>query len=215
MFSTSDIPTLQPKLAIAIIAGGQGKRMGGVNKGLMIWQGQPIIFHLLNWVNAELKNLHLPKLEYEVLIISNDHHPDYQAVMAQFDFPIQLVSDRFSGFLGPLAGIDAAFTNSQADWLQILPSDCPSPPPGLVKQLLDAQQADVLLTIPQDAERIQPLFSQIHRSLWPSVINALQTDKLALYRWMQQQPHQEVPLTGFAGAISNLNTLQSIEQELT
>lgn len=207
--------TPQSKLAIAIIAGGQGKRMGGVNKGLIEWQGQPIITHLLNWVSVEIQNLKLPKPEYEVLIISNDHQVDYQNIMAQFDFPIQLVIDRFSGFLGPLAGIDAAFANSKAPWLQILPCDCPTPPPGLVKQLLEAQQLGVSLTIPQDTERTQPLFSQIHRSLWPSVINALETNKLALYRWMQQQPHQEITLTDFIGTFSNFNTLKSIEQEPT
>ena len=40
LFNTSHI-------SIVILAGGRGSRVAGIDKGLMLWQGKPLIEHIL------------------------------------------------------------------------------------------------------------------------------------------------------------------------
>ncbi|MBI3187315.1 MAG: NTP transferase domain-containing protein, partial [Gammaproteobacteria bacterium] len=55
-------------ITIVILAGGRGSRIGGIDKGLMLWQGKPLIEHILQV---------LPKTS-PILINANRHLEQYQ-----------------------------------------------------------------------------------------------------------------------------------------
>ena len=78
---------------LIILAGGQGQRMGGADKGLVEVDGKPLVAHLLD-------NL-LPR-PTRIVISANRNADRYQA------WADQVVADRRDGFLGPLAGLEAA-----------------------------------------------------------------------------------------------------------
>ncbi|HEN8709542.1 TPA: NTP transferase domain-containing protein, partial [Pseudomonas putida] len=40
------MPDALPPCSILILAGGRGQRMGGRDKGLVDWQGEPLIAHV-------------------------------------------------------------------------------------------------------------------------------------------------------------------------
>ena len=75
--------------SILLLAGGRGQRMGGQDKGLVTWQGQPLI--------AYAQRVARPLTDD--LIISCNRNPDQYARFAD-----QLVSDGNDDFAGPLAG---------------------------------------------------------------------------------------------------------------
>ncbi|MCD5993568.1 molybdenum cofactor guanylyltransferase MobA [Pseudomonas sp. CDFA 602] len=99
-----------PPCSILLLAGGRGQRMGGRDKGLIEWQGEPMIQHLHR----------LTRPMTDDLIISCNRNLDHYARYAD-----RLVQDDDSDFNGPLAGIRAALPLARHDWLLILPCDAP------------------------------------------------------------------------------------------
>ena len=119
-FDSSPLPC-----SILLLAGGRGQRMGGQDKGLLEWQGQPLIAHL--------QRLARP-LTDDLIISCNRNHERY-AVYAD-----QLVSDDSPDFPGPLAGIRAGLAAARHEHLLILPCDVPNIDVGLLTELRETAQ---------------------------------------------------------------------------
>lgn len=105
-----NISTALPPCSILLLAGGQGQRMGGRDKGLVEWNGEPLIAHL-HRVTRPLT---------DDLIVSCNRNQETYARYAD-----QLVQDTDTDFAGPLAGIRTALPKARHDWLLILPCDVP------------------------------------------------------------------------------------------
>ena len=104
-----------------ILAGGLARRMDGQNKGLAIYNSQPMIASIANALSPHVRQL---------LINCNRD----SAEISQFcDLT---VPDVITGFQGPLAGIHALLTASDADY--VLVSSCDTP-------LLDDRYARTML----------------------------------------------------------------------
>lgn len=111
----------------AILAGGQGRRMGGADKALLPLAGRPLIAYALDRLEPQV----------ERLAISANGDP---ARLARFGLPVLPDGD---GSQGPLSGLLAAL-----DWaaplgathLVTAPVDAPFLPPDLVPCLLLAAE---------------------------------------------------------------------------
>ncbi len=99
-----------PLCSILLLAGGRGQRMGGQDKGLVEWQGEPLIAHLQRKVRALTDDL----------IISCNRNRERYALFAD-----QLVVDDQDDFPGPLAGIRAGLKAARHSHLLVLPCDVP------------------------------------------------------------------------------------------
>ncbi|WP_328187484.1 molybdenum cofactor guanylyltransferase MobA [Marinobacter sp. OP 3.4] len=116
-----------PRIAGLILAGGEGRRMGGVDKGLVDWRGRPLVA----WVLDALAPVVSP-----VWISANRSRGHYQ------HYSPRLVSDpeefRWQGPLaGLLAGLRAA-AEEGADAVLVSPCDTPNVTPELFLELLNA-----------------------------------------------------------------------------
>ncbi|PTT75762.1 molybdenum cofactor guanylyltransferase MobA, partial [Pelomonas sp. HMWF004] len=110
-----------------VLAGGRGARMGGLDKGLQLLAGQPLVAHVL----ARLAPQAAP------LLISANRHLD---TYAAFGHPV-LPDPPGLNFAGPLAGMLAGLNTLPADaWLLTAPCDCPHLPADLAARLLAAAQ---------------------------------------------------------------------------
>ncbi len=107
--------------SILLLAGGRGQRMGGQDKGLVTWQGQPLI--------AYVQRVARPLTDD--LIISCNRNPDQYARFAD-----QLVSDGNDDFAGPLAGIRPGLAAARHSHLLVLPCDVPNIDRDLLLALL-------------------------------------------------------------------------------
>lgn len=101
--------TLAP-CSILLLAGGQGQRMGGRDKGLIAWRGAPLIEHLQR----------LTRPLTDDLIISCNRNQEQYAALAD-----QLVQDDQSDFPGPFAGIRAGLAVARHEILLVMPCDTP------------------------------------------------------------------------------------------
>jgi molybdopterin-guanine dinucleotide biosynthesis protein A len=112
-----DLP-LSP-CSVLLLAGGRGQRMGGRDKGLVLWHGQPLIAHLQALVRP---------LGDDLIISCNRNQAQYA------DYADRLVGDDSDDFPGPLAGIRAGLAVARHSHLLVLPCDVP----GLDETLLHA-----------------------------------------------------------------------------
>lgn len=117
--------TLAP-CSILLLAGGQGQRMGGRDKGLIEWRGEALIRHLQR----------LTRPLTDDLIISCNRNREQYAPLAD-----QLVQDDQSDFPGPYAGIRAGLAVARHEFLLVMPCDTPQLDVGLLQGLRHAAAA--------------------------------------------------------------------------
>jgi len=123
-------------VALVILAGGGGRRLGGVDKPLLAMpDGRPLLAHALD---------RLRPWPGPLLISANGDPARFMA----FEAPV-LVDDLFEADgtpAGPLAGLLAAMRwlnthRADVNWLVSLPGDIPRPPPDLLARLRRARDA--------------------------------------------------------------------------
>ena len=157
-----------------VLAGGQGSRMGGVDKGLQSWQGRPLVAHVLDGLRPQVSRL---------LISANRHLDDYAA----FGHAV-LADPPGLAFAGPLAGMLAALQTLPDDtWLLTAPCDTPQPPTDLAARLLEAAGPHGLAFA--HASREHPTHALLHTRLRDTLARHLHGGGRAVLRWMREQPH--------------------------
>ncbi|MFN4235651.1 MAG: molybdenum cofactor guanylyltransferase MobA [Vogesella sp.] len=126
-----------------ILAGGEGRRMGGVDKGLQRLCGQPLYRHVLQAL--------LPQVGW--LAISANRHLDDYAASGQ---PVWLDAPHWQG-MGPLAALATAAASlpPAVTLLQTAPCDTPLLPADLVSRLAQAL-GDADAAMPVTAHGPQP-----------------------------------------------------------
>lgn len=146
------------RVVAVVLAGGQGRRMGGADKGLLDYQGRPLI----EWVLAALT----PQVD-ELVISANRNLETYAA------YGHRVLPDTLPDFPGPLAGVLAALQAVSADWLMVVPCDTPHLPTDLVLRLLGAAQLESMpLAVAADDARV-------HHTCF--IVRTDQRDKLAAF----------------------------------
>ena len=114
-----------------ILAGGQGRRMGGVDKGLRELRGKPMVAWVLERFAPQVG---------EVLINANQNCEIYAR------FGHRVIADAIGGFAGPLAGLQRGLSEARHPLVATVPCDSPFLPADLVSRLnaaLQTQQAQL------------------------------------------------------------------------
>ena len=184
------MPTNTQNITAVILAGGQGSRFGGVDKGLAELNKIPLVQHLINRIQPQVA---------EIIISANRNLKAY----GQFGFPVY--EDELTDFAGPLAGILKGLQQCQSEWLLIVPADSPFIPNDIAQQLINNIR-DNKIAIPHDGKHLQPTFSLIHKSAETSLKQFLEKGERKTRVWMQQQPHIIVDFSDQANAFININT---------
>ena len=184
------------RVAAVILAGGQGSRMGGADKGLVVYRGRPLV----EWALAVLR----PQVD-EIVISANRNLDTYAA----YGHPV--LPDTLPDYPGPLAGVLAALQTVKADWLVVAPCDSPHLPADLVARLLDAaRQAQVPLAVAADEART-------HHSCF--IVRTDQRDKLAAFlargeravrHWQAGLPYTSVVFD--AAGFANFNQVGDVQR---
>ncbi|MEO8803561.1 MAG: molybdenum cofactor guanylyltransferase MobA [Rudaea sp.] len=169
-----------------ILAGGEGRRVGGRDKGLLHLAGRPLIAHVIAALRQQVETS---------VICANRNANEY----AQF---APVIADAAPGFRGPLAGIAKALQTCSTPWLLTVPVDCPQPPVDLARRLL---AADARAAVAHDGRGRQPLFA-LYRC--DDVIAATVERDLdsGVWQWQDKLGAVNIDFSDLAGAFHNLNT---------
>ena len=177
-------------ITAVILAGGQGSRLSGLDKGLIELNKIPLIQHLIQRIQPQVP---------EIVISANRNIETYEKL------GFAVYTDDINDFAGPLAGILKALQQCQSEWLLVVPADSPFIPHDLALRLSQNIQ-DNKIAIPHDGKYLQPTFALIHKSLAASLEAFLQQGERKARVWMQQQAHTIVDFSDQEHAFININT---------
>jgi len=179
-----------------ILAGGLGRRMGGVDKGLKPLRGKPMVA----WVIERF----LPQVD-EVLINANQNLQTYES------FGYRVIPDAIGGYAGPLAGLQRALTEARHDLVATVPCDSPFLPVDVVTRLhraLEAHSTD--LAVARTGDQPHPVFCLCRKALLPNLTAFLESGGRKIDAWYAALKVVEVGFDDEAEAFSNINTLDEL-----
>jgi molybdopterin-guanine dinucleotide biosynthesis protein A len=175
-----------------VLAGGLGRRMGGVDKGLQPLRGKPMVA----WVVERFE----PQVE-ELLINANQNAETYAR------FGARVVPDEIGGFAGPLAGLHRGLTEARFDLVATVPCDSPFLPEDLVSRLRAALEAGgAELAVARTGDQPHPVFCLCRRSVLPGLTSFLASGGRKIDAWYSALKVAEVAFDDEAQAFSNINT---------
>lgn len=186
------------RIDAVILAGGMARRMGGNDKGLVELLDQPMIKHAIDRIKPQVK---------EIMINANRNQSRYA------DFGYSVFSDEDSGYLGPLAGMITAMGKTQADYLLVVPCDCPLLPLDLVERMLtQIESEDAELAVASDGKREQPVVLLLKPSLRNSMKQFLDKGERKIDFWYAKHHYVVTDFSDQANAFVNVNTPEQKQQ---
>ena len=184
------------KISGVILAGGLGRRMGGVDKGLQLLDGRPMV----GWVIERLA----PQID-ELRINTNQNRAAYES----FGYPV--FADDVPDFAGPLAGLHAALQRASHPLVVTAPCDSPFLPDDLVVRLyagLTEKGAD--LAVARTFEQVHPVFCLCRRELLAGLADYLAGGGRRVDRWHSSLNVAIVSFDDEAEAFRNINTADEL-----
>lgn len=118
-----------PLTDLVILAGGQARRMNGVNKLLQTFDDQMQLLKIYNTFKGQVG---------KVWINSHRDTRLYQQIIPN----IQCYADDQAGFLGPLMGMKSAWSHVQANYVLFIPCDVTYIPTKVLQTLHDTLLQD-------------------------------------------------------------------------
>ncbi len=181
-----------PGVTGVILAGGMGRRMGGVDKGLVVLDGKPMVEHVL----ARLA----PQVD-AILINANQNLDRYGGL------GVPVVPDAIPGFAGPLAGLDAALAAATTEFVVTVPCDSPFLPDDLVARLMaDLVGRQAELAVARTFDQPHPVFALVRRRVHAHLASFLAGGGRKIDAWYATLATVETAFDDEAEAFRNINT---------
>ena len=179
-----------------VLAGGKGRRMGGVDKGLQLFRGRTLIDLVLERMQPQVT---------EILINANQNRERYEA------YGYDVIGDLFSGHAGPLAGLHSALTAASHDLVLTVPCDSPFLPNDLAERLGTARRTESAdIAVARTGHQAHPVFCLVQRKLLPHLTSFLDDGGRKIDAWYADLNVVEVAFDDQPEAFANFNTLEEM-----
>jgi len=189
--NSSSASTASAVVTGLVLAGGLGRRMGGLDKGLVPLAGRPMVEHVLAVLRPQVR---------EVWINANRNQDRYGA----YGHPV--IEDSVAGFLGPLAGVLSALQRLETGFLLTVPCDAPLLAPDLASRLYDAcVSTDADLAVASDGTRQHPVFLLLRADLTPTLAGYLDGGGRKIDTWFAQVRTVDVSFADQPETFVNVN----------
>lgn len=186
-----------PFITGVILAGGRGSRMGGQDKGLIMWQQQPLYLHVLQRLKPQVTT---------VWINANRNFAAYQ----QSGVPV--IADTLPDFPGPLAGMLAALKLAKTEWVVFTSCDTPQLPDNLVRHLWQSKGTSPAVWA-RSEERDHPALALLHRDLAEQLQQYLERGERRVLLFLQQVGGHAVLFSNAGEAFNNINSPEDLKNE--
>ncbi|MBT3195487.1 MAG: molybdenum cofactor guanylyltransferase [Candidatus Ruthia sp.] len=176
-----------------ILSGGRATRMGGQNKGLILFKDKPLISYVTNVVSENVNS---------ILVSANKNLDLYQEFGT-------VIADDLADFQGPLAGISKAMHFANTPYLLVLPCDGPFVSSLLLERLIQSmQQNEVDICVASNGDKIHPTYSLINITLKDNLDKFLQTGGRKFGLWLENNNALKVDFSDQPDIFINLNSPQ-------
>ena len=180
-----------------LLAGGQARRMGGNDKGLLPLNGRP----LAAWGLERLA----PQVD-EALISANRNQAQYEKLGAS------VISDSIDGFVGPLAGFVSGLQQAKNQWIVTAPCDSPFLAEDYVERMIATMsKQSVDAVVAHDGNRLQPVFILINCRLREGLFQFLESDQRKIDLWLDQTNWCMTDFSDCPDMFLNANTPEELE----
>ncbi len=184
---------MRPLITGLVLAGGQGSRLGGRDKGLVEVAGRPLIAHVLARFAPQVDSL---------LVNANRNLDTY----AGYGHPV--VVDTHADYPGPLAGIASGLGHCRSPLLAVAPCDTPFLPTDLVARLYAALTLHAAeIAVARVAGEMQPVFALMRATLGPALTGFLRGNRRKILAWYEEHRLAVADFEDPAG-FRNLNTAE-------
>ena len=175
-----------------VLAGGQGRRMGGVDKGLVAFRGAPMVAAVIARLAPQVG---------AIVVNANQNADAYAA------FGHRVVPDAVGGFAGPLAGLHAGLAAVTTRYAVTVPCDSPFLPHDLVARLgADLEAHDAELAVARTFDQPHPVFALVRADVRPNLEAFLAEGGRKIDAWYAALRVVEVAFDDEADAFRNINT---------
>jgi len=170
--SESEAHSLQQEEFIAaVLAGGEGKRLG-MDKALLNIDGSPVLDRIILILRGIFPLI--------LLVVQDEDSPLAETADSQ----VRLVTDVIAG-KGPLVGVYTALCNSPAPYVFIMACDMPYPSPVLIRHLLAAAPGREAV-VPRRGKYIEPLFAVYSRDIGDRIRTRIAEGHLKIHELIQE-----------------------------
>lgn len=159
---------MSPEISAIILAGGQASRMNHVNKGLKLYQNNPLVSYVIKSIAGQVD---------DIVISANRDIEVYQ----QYGYPV--IADEATS-KGPLSGIASAVKQCKHDLVFITACDMPYLPKTIVESLKKGMTGRA--TVAKSGDRIEPLVSLVRRECTEDIPALLAADNRSVKHWLEQ-----------------------------
>ena len=179
-----------------VLAGGQGSRMGGVDKGLQPFRGRPMVEHVLEALSPQVGEL----------LVNANRNPEAYA-----RFGYRVIADEIPGFAGPLAGFERGLAHASGALVVTAPCDSPFLPRDLVARLrAGLREGGAQLAVARTGTQAHPVFCLMRREVHASLRDFLASGQRKIDRWYASHRFVEVAFDDEADAFLNINTREEL-----
>ncbi len=170
--------------------------MGGQDKGLMHFQGRPLVAYSLDA---------LRQVADTILVNANRNQQEY----ARFGYPV--ISDLNNSFDGPLAGLLSAMHSAKTEYVLTVPCDCPRLDGSLLGRLytnLLNGQSEICAAY--DGERMHPVFLIAKCSLSKDLAAYLESGHRKVETWLRSHKLALSDYSDCPELFININTQEEL-----
>jgi len=173
-----------------ILAGGEGKRAGGSDKGLLPYKDRPLIEHVFNTIKIQVD---------DIIISANRNIDSYE------QYTNKVINDFSDNYRGPLAGIAACLLHCKHELVLVVACDMPALPANLVDRLAAGiQNTSICIATVNKHHQLAML---VKRDLLESIQQQLNDNQLKLIQWVKSVSYATVSFDDIPDAFTNLNRL--------
>lgn len=188
----------RPRISAILLAGGEGRRVDGQDKGLLVWRGQALIEQVIARVAPQVDQL---------VISANRNRKRYAAL----GYPV--IADITEQAQGPLAGIAACAPYCDGDFTLIVGCDNPCLPTDMAERLLATLcEREYLASFADDGERQHYLCCLVRTGQLASAGEQLRAGRRSVQAWLARLNAKPTLFSEDREAFCNINQLSQFSQ---
>ena len=184
-------------VTVVILAGGQSKRMQVQNKATVLFEGKPLITHVIDRMKTQAKH---------TVINTHRNQKDFEI------FHLPLIDDILDIQEGPLLGILTSLQAIKTDWIQFVPCDTPNLPNDLIAILMKEVEAEkTLVAVPETSDGLQSTCLLCHSSTLKNLQIFFNQGERKIEDWIRQLAFSIVQFNDESQFL-NVNTQEELKK---
>ncbi len=181
-----------------ILAGGQGRRLGGIDKGLLELNQRPLIEYVIDSITPQVASL---------AISANRNQDKYSG------YGVDVIADLKNDYQGPLSGMASVMKSVRTSHVLAVPCDMPAIPADLVGRMTAVlNNSGCNIAVVHDGRRIQNALVLMATELHKEINTFLASGGRAVIDWLAIHDIAVADFIGSEELFDSINTQDDVDR---